>query len=166
MKRPSETGAESELLAVIPLVARREIEARIVSPLVYAFGEEFGHDRVMELTGHVVAEIAGKQGEHFAKKLGGCTLNHFSACVKAWSAGGSLEISVLEQTEQRLFFDVTRCKYAEFYKALGIEHFGAVLSCSRDFALVQGFNPKIRLRRTQTIMEGASTCDFRFTMGE
>jgi hypothetical protein len=39
-----------------------------------------------------------------------------------------------------------------------VEEFG------RDFALVEGFNPKINLTRTQTIMEGADYCDFRFTM--
>ncbi|MBW2409434.1 MAG: L-2-amino-thiazoline-4-carboxylic acid hydrolase [Deltaproteobacteria bacterium] len=40
---------------------------------------------------------------------------------------------------------------------------GTILSCSRDFALIKGFNPKINLKRTQTIMEGASYCDFSYT---
>ena len=39
---------------------------------------------------------------------------------------------------------------------------GASLSCQRDFSLVEGFNPAIRLTRTQTLMEGAPFCDFRF----
>ncbi len=32
----------------------------------------------------------------------------------------------------------------------------------RDEALIEGFNPEIKLHRTQTIMEGATFCDFRF----
>jgi hypothetical protein len=39
---------------------------------------------------------------------------------------------------------------------------GPMLSCARDFALIEGFNPQIRLTRTQTLMEGAPFCDFRY----
>ncbi len=69
---------------------------------------------------------------------------------------------MLEQSPDRLAFNVVRCRYAEMYRALGLEALGASLSCQRDFALVQGFNPEIRLKRTQTLMEGAPFCDFRF----
>ena len=42
------------------------------------------------------------------------------------------------------------------YRALGLADLGAShLSCVRDFALVEGFNPEIHLTRTQTIMDGA-----------
>ena len=41
---------------------------------------------------------------------------------------------------------------------------GHLLSCGRDYALVQGFNPDITFKRTQTIMEGADFCDFRFSL--
>ena len=61
-----------------------------------------------------------------------------------------------------LSFNVTRCRYAEMYRSLGIAEVGALLSCNRDFSLVEGFNPDIALTRTQTIMQGASHCDFRF----
>ena len=71
---------------------------------------------------------------------------------------------VLEQTEEKLSFDVTRCRYAEMYRALGIPEVGALLSCNRDFSLVEGFNPDVKLTRTQTVMEGASHCDFRFVL--
>jgi hypothetical protein len=30
--------------------------------------------------------------------------------------------------------------------------------------MVEGFNPKIKLERTQTIMEGSDHCDFRYTL--
>jgi hypothetical protein len=48
------------------------------------------------------------------------------------------------------------------YRELGIPELGALLSCSRDFALVEGFNPQVKRPGTQTNMEGASHCDFRF----
>jgi hypothetical protein len=48
------------------------------------------------------------------------------------------------------------------YRALGIPELGVVLSCGRDFALGEGFNPDLKLTRTQIIMEGAPYCDFRY----
>jgi hypothetical protein len=53
-------------------------------------------------------------------------------------------------------------RYAEMYRALGVPELGALLSCNRDFALGEGFNPEMTLTRTQTIMEGAPFCDFRY----
>jgi hypothetical protein len=71
-------------------------------------------------------------------------------------------MEVLEQSENSFSFNVTRCRYAELYQALGIAELGAILSCNRDFSLIEGFNPDIHLTRTQTIMEGAAFCDFRY----
>ncbi|MGH7364833.1 MAG: L-2-amino-thiazoline-4-carboxylic acid hydrolase [Candidatus Rokuibacteriota bacterium] len=38
------------------------------------------------------------------------------------------------------------------------------LSCNRDFSLIEGFNPAVKLTRTRTVMEGTSHCDFRFEL--
>ena len=57
---------------------------------------------------------------------------------------------------------MTRCRYAEMYRALGMVELGATLSCDRDGSLIAGFNPNVRFTRTQTIMAGADHCDFRF----
>ena len=43
---------------------------------------------------------------------------------------------------------------------------GYYLSCGRDAAFAEGFNPDIRMTRTQTIMQGAAFCDFRFYQAE
>jgi hypothetical protein len=75
-----------------------------------------------------------------------------------------METYILEATGEKFSFNVTRCRYAGMYRELGIPELGAILSCNRDFALIQGFNPQIDLARTQTIMEGAAFCDFRFTL--
>lgn len=40
----------------------------------------------------------------------------------------------------------------------------APFSCARDFALIKGFNQKITLQRTQTVMEGAAYCDYCYTI--
>jgi hypothetical protein len=41
---------------------------------------------------------------------------------------------------------------------------GEALTCSADFALAEGYGAGVRLERTQTIMQGASHCDFRYAL--
>jgi hypothetical protein len=36
------------------------------------------------------------------------------------------------------------------------------LICTADFAVADGFGSDVTLTRTQTIMQGASHCDFRY----
>lgn len=71
---------------------------------------------------------------------------------------------MVEQTETTFVFNVTRCKYAEMYRDLGDADLGARMSCNRDGTMIEGFNPDITFTRTQTIMSGASHCDFVYEL--
>jgi L-2-amino-thiazoline-4-carboxylic acid hydrolase len=146
----------------LTLLQQREIEAQVVGPLVRAVMAELGPERTLHLVRGVIADLARHSGADLARQLGEDSLEAFARGVDRWKEGGALEIDVLEQTPERLSFNVTRCRYAEMYRALGLADLGSSLSCQRDFALVEGFNPAIRLTRTQTLMEGAPFCDFRF----
>ncbi len=163
---PLADGAEErqppDRLNEIGVLTRREIEARIIGPLVDALGEEFGRERVIEVVRRVIVRLARDAGNDMAETEGGRTIGAFAHGFEAWKKGGALETEILEENEQAFSFNVTRCRYAELYRSLGIPELGATLSCNRDFALIQGFNPDISLVRAQTIMEGAPFCDFRY----
>jgi hypothetical protein len=73
-----------------------------------------------------------------------------------------VDYSVRAQSPDTYEIDVTRCRYAQFYKELGEPELGFLLVCSSDFPFVEGFDADIKLTRTQTIMEGATCCDFRY----
>ena len=51
-----------------------------------------------------------------------------------------------------------------FAEEMGLAEIGHILSCGRDGTFCTGFNPKISLERSQTIMQGASHCDFRYEL--
>ena len=55
-----------------------------------------------------------------------------------------------------------RCRYAEMYREMGLGHIGHLLSCNRDGVFCTGYDPRIKLERTQTLMQGATHCDFRY----
>lgn len=158
---PEETEAVDRLNAV-GVLTRREIEARILAPVIDALGREFGRDRVIAIVTEVIRGIARDQGRAMAEARASGSLATFAATLEPWTRDDAMRIAVREQSDERLDFDVTRCRFAEMYRALGIPELGAVLSCNRDAALIEGFNPGVALTRTHTIMEGAATCDFRY----
>lgn len=99
-----------------------------------------------------------------AAALGGATsLQTFVDAQELWTRGNALEVSVQEQSAERFAFHVTRCAYAEMYREMGLGHIGHLLSCQRDGTFCEGYDPSLKLKRTQTIMQGASHCDFAYT---
>jgi L-2-amino-thiazoline-4-carboxylic acid hydrolase len=160
------TSASGTPSTPLTLLQQREIEAKIVGPLIRGFAAEIGTEKALEVVRKVIVNLAHEAGADLAERLGEASLEAFARGIDRWKEGGALEIDILEQSADRLDFNVTRCKYAEMYRALDLADLGGSLSCQRDFALIEGFNPDITLERTQTLMEGASHCDFRFRAGE
>ncbi len=160
--KPSTDMPADTLTERIGVLTRREVEARILAPVIDALGDKFGREAVVDVVKQTVVEIAHAQGRDLATSSNGCGSNEFLDSLQVWAKDDALEFDVLDHGSEILDFNVTRCRYAEMYSALGIPELGAVLSCNRDYAMVGGFNADAKLRRTQTIMEGASHCDFRF----
>ena len=154
----------ADTLNDVGVLKRREIEARIVGPLLARLAAEYG-DGVYDVARDAIVDIAREQGAALAEQMGGDSLADFAQGLGAWSAEGALETEVVESTDDSFAFDVVRCRYAELYRSLGLAELGATLSCNRDGALIEGFNPDVEFTRTQTIMGGASHCDFRFRLG-
>jgi hypothetical protein len=153
-----------DLNAKIGVLTRRDVEARILAPVIEALGESFGRDEVLAVVQSTIVKIAREQGADLSNLLGNNSLQHFSETLQYWTRDDALKIEVVEASEVVLSFNVTRCRYAELYDSLGIRDIGTIFSCARDFALVEGFNPDVTLTRTQTIMEGAPFCDFRYRL--
>ena len=146
------------------VIDRRHVEALVLGPLLREFQKEIGVERTNEIARNAISKIAREQGARFAEDIGSNNLEDYVANKDAWRRQGALEVEILENSADRYSFDVTRCKYAEMYRSLGYGDLGEIFSCTRDFEFCSGFNPEVKLVRTQTIMQGASHCDFRYSM--
>ncbi len=153
--------ANPDRLNEVGILRRREIEARIVAPLLERLAGSYG-DGVYDVAREVIVDVAREQGAALARQVGDDSLPAFASGLAGWAADGAMESEVVELSDDVFAFDVTRCRYAEMYRSLGLDDLGSTLSCDRDGSLVEGFNPDIELSRTQTIMGGATHCDFRF----
>lgn len=160
---PNEQQARADTLTQkIGVLTRREVEARILAPVIDALAEKFGREQVISVVKEAVIKIAQEQGSELARAMGGKGTREFQDSLQYWTKDDALHIEVLEKSEEKLHFNVNRCRYAEMYRTLGFPELGEIFSCGRDFALVQGFNGDAALERTQTIMQGATYCDFRY----
>ncbi|MFQ5623601.1 MAG: L-2-amino-thiazoline-4-carboxylic acid hydrolase [Paracoccaceae bacterium] len=152
--------------AVSPILERRRIEAGIVKPIYEELVRQLGAERARAIISAAVRRDAVAQARNYAESEGGRTsLLSFQKLHEQWKAGGALEMDVLEETEERVSYNVTRCRYAEMYREMGLSEIGHLLSCGRDSVFCTGYDPDITLERTQTIMQGASHCDFRYRYG-
>ncbi|RME50567.1 MAG: hypothetical protein D6796_02690 [Caldilineae bacterium] len=146
----------------ISILQQRRIEANLIKALLPAFEKELGREKTRQILTEVIMELARRTGEALRQTVPDDTLPSLASTWEPWLRGDALETEVLELSDNAYHFNVTRCKYAEMYRELGLEDLGYTLSCNRDASLVQGFSDRITLTRTQTIMEGAPFCDFRY----
>lgn len=146
----------------LTLLEQREIEAKIVGPIFRAFAKEIGDARARAILLTVIRDLAEQSGVQAVRDAGGSELTELGTVVASWNRGGALELEILRQDEENLEFNVTRCQFAEMYRRLGMADLGPILSCSRDAAMIEGFNAEIEFERTQTLMEGGTHCDFRY----
>ena len=164
MHPDSKPSLESGQPAEPTLLKRREIEVQIAVPLIQAFAEKLGREQALAEATGVIQSLARRAGQEMAEKIGANDLAALARVVREiWSADHALDVEFLEETERQLRFNVRRCAYVKLYEKLGVKEFGVCLSCCRDASFTEGFNHRIKLQRTQTIMEGAPLCDFRFT---
>jgi len=147
----------------IPVIEQARIQARVLVPIVKALEGELGTERAHALVRKALGDHYRRYGEEFWRSKTETDLGRrMTSAFGAFALGDALEYRVLEQSPDAFEIDVQRCRYAEFYRELGEPELGFLLVCSADFQFSEGFGADIELTRTQTIMQGASHCDFRY----
>lgn len=155
----------------VSILERRRIEAEFARHVLETLSEELGAEKAPALLRRMITKMAHATGREMAALTPGNEdgrhppdLADFAAIMPLWQRDDALRIEWIERTPEKMSFNVTRCRYAESYRAMGLGELGDTLSCNRDGEFCHGYNPAIRLERTQTIMGGASHCDFRYTL--
>jgi hypothetical protein len=153
-------AAEGERLGILE---QRRIEAAFAKGIYEEMAAEIGPEQAKAILARAVIKLAREAGAAMAAESpSGPSIGHFDAIQALWTKGDALRIERLRADDTHYEFNVTRCRYAEMYKAMGLAELGAVLSCNRDGAFCEGYDPALKLTRTQTIMGGAPHCDFRY----
>jgi hypothetical protein len=153
--------SDAETMAMLE---RRRIEAAMLKHVYDTLKASHGIEVAQRTIAEAVRKSAIEQAAEMAARVGGKTsLETFIDRQEQWTRGGALERDVIEESPTRYRYNVTRCRYAEMYRDMGLGEIGHLLSCQRDATFCEGYDKRITLKRTQTIMQGASHCDFDYT---
>jgi hypothetical protein len=140
-----------------------KIQAELLVPLVKALEAELGEQRAHQLVRNALGPVFRGYGEAFWRSRTENDLGRTAAAAfMAYARENALDYTITEQSRDAFGVDVTRCRYAEFFKALGEPELGFLLVCTADFAVAEGFGADVELTRTETIMQGARRCNFRY----
>lgn len=143
------------------LFERTRIQAEVLVPLMRGLEAALGRDRA-----HAIARSALGDWirEHYARVRAGRPGNPIDLVrggLPAY-AQGALEYETVEDSADAFAFDVTRCAYAELYQSMDAPELGFVLVCQLDHSMAEGMGSDLEFERSQTLMQGASHCDFRY----
>jgi hypothetical protein len=148
----------------IPQIEQIKIQAKVLVPLIKALRAELGEERANAFVRQALGAQYRKAGERWWRRQKGADLGEKLAATWQWFADGdALDYDVVRKAAGSFEVNITGCRYAEFYKELGEPELGFLLVCSADFPMTEGFG-NVELTRTQTIMQGAGHCDFRYAL--
>lgn len=147
------------------ILARRRIEAEIIKPIYEILKRDLGVTQAQAVIAEAINGAAVTAGKQFAaQEVSGTSIASFVALQVLWEKDDALDIAVQREDAEHFDYDVHRCAYAEMYRAMGLGEIGHLLSCARDALFIEGYDPRIELTRTTTLMEGGPRCDFRYRM--
>ena len=157
---------DRETPQTISLLDEVKIQARVLVPLLHALRRELGVEKANRLVATTLRDWARDVANEVAAGKAGSPRQKWAAMTAEGMPriAGDIDIDWLRQDPDRVEFNVTGCRYAQFFRDLGEPELGSILLCESDFHLADVGAPDVELQRTQTIMQGAKYCDFRYRL--
>jgi len=122
---------------------------------------DLGKEKVIELMKKYTHKNLLEYGRRQAKQMGD---NSFAAYVNTFRGGyeSSLTLEIVEDTPKAFELKVTECLWATTFRQANAGDIGVAAVCHGDYAWAEGFNPKIKMIRDKTLMEGHACCNHRY----
>lgn len=148
----------------VSLLDKTRMQAQVLVPVLRALRAELGKDKADVLVTQALRDWSRQLFADIADGIEGSPRRKWAAIQSVWGevSGKEVEVDVLRQDKEALDIDVTRCRFAEFFRDLGEPELGALLICAADFDIAAAGEGEVSLERAQTIMQGAPSCTFRY----
>jgi hypothetical protein len=148
----------------ISLLDKTRIQAQVLVPVLGALRAEFGKDKADAIVRQALRDWSKQLFTAIGDGIEGSPRRKWAAVQSVWGevSGREVEVEILRHDEKAMDIDVTRCRFAEFFRALGEPELGALLICEADFDIAAVGEGAVSLERAQTIMQGAPSCTFRY----
>jgi len=148
----------------VSLLDKTRIQAQVLVPVLRALRAELGKDKADAIVKQALRDWSKQLFAAIGDGIEGSPRRKWATMRSALNevSAREVEFEILRHDSEALEFDVTRCRFAEFFRALGEPELGSLLICETDFDVASAGEGEVRLERAQTIMRGAPSCTFRY----
>ena len=148
----------------VSYLERVKIQSEVLVPILKHLRNQLGDERANELiygslrswSREVFAEVGSKKSGNAKDKWQQMT-DELGELI-----GDDVDVEEIQENSDVRDFNVTGCRYAEFFQNIGEPELGSILSCEVDGHIAAVGNPHVTLSIEKTIMKGSKLCDFRY----
>lgn len=140
--------------------------SRGLIPVMQELSAELGKEELLEMLKKAASKAAAEQTKRQAKELPNNDLSAWTTPLKNpdhfWE--NVLSWSIVGETESTFEVRVTECIWAKTFRDAQAEEIGYACICHPDFAMAPAFNPKMKMTRDKTLMQGDEYCNHRWVI--
>lgn len=136
-------------------------------PTMQNLAIDIGKDKFIEMLKKAASKAGAqsikKQAENMPKRDLAAFVATFYATIKEnpfWSH--VLTHEVVEETDKAFEVKITECLWAKTFQEANAPDIGYASICFPDYAVARAFNPKMKMIRTKTLMQGHDCCNHRY----
>jgi len=148
----------------ISLLDKTRIQAQVLVPVMRAMRDEIGREKADAIVRGALREWSKQFFADIGKGIEGSPGRKFAKMNSALAEVTEREVTfdMHRDDKEAREFDITSCRFAEFFRALGEPELGALLVCSTDVDIADAGGSAVSFSRDQTLMQGGSCCTFRY----
>ena len=148
----------------LSLLDKVRIQAQVLVPVLRALRAELGKEKADAIVKQALRDWSKQLFTAVGDSVDGSPRRKWAALHTAMGEISEREVTVemRRQDKEALEFDITSCRFAEFFRALDEPELGALLLCSTDIDIAAAGGNEVSFTREQTIMQGAPSCTFRY----
>src|ERR1700730_18529154 len=148
----------------VSLLDKTRMQAQVLVPVLRALRAELGKDKADAIVKQALRDWSKQLFAAIGDGIEGSPRRKWTTIQSVFGevSGKEVEARILRHDKEALDIDVTRCRFAEFFRALGEPELGALLICETDFDIASVGAGEVSLERAQTLMQGGPSCTFRY----
>lgn len=133
--------------------------------LAEMLAKEIGRDKCLKLMQDAASESTFRESKEMLEAVD--NKNDFASFTSElrepnYFVNHILTYDIVENKEKVFAIKITECIWEKILREANATDIGYALFCHRDFSTARAFNPKIRLIRNKTLMQGHDCCNHRW----
>lgn len=130
--------------------------------LTKALEKEMGQEKLLDFLKKKTQAQLFNVGQQQAKRSSDNSFQTYITTFKDPSYDKTLTKQIVEDTDKAFELKVKECIWVSVFLQAKTGEIGYAAVCYGDYAWAEGFNPKIKLIRDKTLMQGNDCCNHRY----